>query len=466
MNVQVHVIATPPAVKTKRVASAHGYTYVLFYNNQAVGMAVVNKEDPDRFLIDSISVDFGMRGGQLGSTLLQRIVDDADRAGAKLELFAVDADDPALLRRKIAWYRRFGFIDHPTFKDKLYTDIGLWMIRYPRKRHVRAPPLAPAPKVLSDAEIKHLVKRVKRDFVFTGLQNVYSPLEDAKLYERVANPFEDLDPWQQRYLISQAMDPNIEAARTPEEANEQVAAYTYTFQKIPLGEFPVSYWEKAAGDLVARVEHDLIDDETRYLAVQVQRIYDLQHLIDRDGFDTKQPIVVAGFAHDDEKFGIDNGHHRIQALRNLVRLGKIKPNVKVPVVIRFSKDIHEYGRINYRGLTDVHHNLGRVLADAHWPQTVVTVPFTFGKRHGERKTLYTYMLRISPDRVLFETAMPMRDAKMALVRVAVAYIRHLKPGIQVVSKRRYPGDITFLRKLEKEGVFYCILGETCMEGEA
>jgi predicted GNAT family N-acyltransferase len=459
VNVQIHAI-TIPGAKTKRAPTALGHAYVLSYNNQVVGIAEVEKVNWRKYSINSIRINEELRGRKFGSLLLERVLADIDSKGAAAELFAQD-DDPAILARKVAWYGSYGFEPDP--EPALNGPGGVYMTRRPPGRRVREPRTI---KVLTDAEIKRVAKRVKREFAFTGSENTMEPLPDASYYQIASRPYEDLDPWQQRYVLSQAMDPNVESNRTPAEAHQEVAEYTCTFHSIPLHEFPVSYWEQAASRLVALVDDGTFDDETRYLAMQVQRVFDLQLKIDDEGFDRKQPIVVLGIATDNPRFAIDNGHHRIQALRNLARQGKVKPGMAVPVVIRFRKDVHVYGHAIYRGITDVHHFFGTVLGPSHWPATMVLVRFTFGKGK-DAKVLATYMKRLDSDTVLVETAMPLsREPKIDLFRVVLAYIRRKKPGIKVVSKPRYPGDLAALRRLEREGAIDCIVGETCDAEEA
>jgi GNAT superfamily N-acetyltransferase len=466
MNIHVHAILVPGSA-TKRVPSVRGYRYLVFHGNEAVGMAVIDKVDEKRYWINSITVDERSRGGKFGSVLLQRIVDDADRDGTVLELSAVDAD-PGLMERKVMWYRRYGFVEHP--ESEKYKHMGTWMIRHAVKHRVRVPPPAPGLKIFTRAEIerfaKRVAKRVKREFAFTGSENTMEPLPDAIYYQQLSDAYENLNPWQQRYVLSQAMDPNVESNRTPAEAHQEVAEYTYAFHTIPLDRFPVSYWEQAASRLVVLVDDGIFDDETWYLATQIQRVFDLQLKIDNEGFDRKQPIVVLGIATNNPRFGIDNGHHRIQALRNLARQGKAKPGMAVPVVIRFRKDVHGYGRVIYRGITDVHHFFGAVIGPSHWPATMVLVRFTFGKGK-DAKVLSTYMKRLDSNTVLVETAMPLsREPKIDLLRAVLAYIRKQKPGVKVVSKPRYPGDLATLRRLERDGAIDCIVGETCDAEEA
>lgn len=482
MTIQVHVHAIKlPA--TKRAPIYGGYEYVIFKDNQVVGAAIVEKIDADRYIIDSIKVNEPLRGGKFGSALLQRVVDDADRDDVQLELYAIDPD-PGMFARKVAWYERFGFVgqrdtSHGTHGTRPMS--GTWMLRPAAKHRVGAPPLhriqltakeaeniartrKKTREGMKEAEIKRVAKRVKHEFNFTGSQNTMEPLDDIGFYHQSSEPFADLEPWQQRYILSQAMDPNVESSRNSEEAHQEVAEYTYAFATIPLDKFPVSYWERHAGQLVIRVDDEMFDDETRYLAIQIQRVFDLQLKIEKEGFDRKQPIVVLGIASNgNPRFAVDNGHHRLQALRNLVKAGKIRSTMRVPVVIRYRKDIHGYGQSLYRGITDVHHLLKTILGDKHWPETVVTIPFTFG-RGANGKTLITYMKRLDANRISIETAMPLaREPKISMLRDAIAYIRRQRPGIQVVSKSRYPGDKAVLKQLEREGVIDCVLGETCEE---
>jgi len=110
-----------------------------------------------------------------------------------------------------------------------------------------------------------------------------------------------------------------------------IEEFTYYFDSVSVDDLPISYWEK---------------DERAYRTIE-----NLEQLMLQNGYDAKYPILLSPL--DDlteehvEGYGrvvIDGGHHRLQAVRDLIAEGKLSQDFKIPCLFRFRKDWFQYQR--------------------------------------------------------------------------------------------------------------------------
>lgn len=80
------------------------------YKHKSGAWAMVNPTtDPLVFQLDNMKVPAAERGQGIGSDLLLRICDDADRAGVTLRLTVHEDREGPTTQQLVAWYFRFGF---------------------------------------------------------------------------------------------------------------------------------------------------------------------------------------------------------------------------------------------------------------------------------------------------------------------------------------------------------------------
>jgi hypothetical protein len=84
---------------------------------------------------------------------------------------------------------------------------------------------------------------------------------------------------------------------------------------VRVSDLPISYWE----------------DKERGL----NNVIRLENLIKENGFDGNSPILLSAWT--DNRIVLDGGHHRVQALRNLINEGFLSREFKIPAIMRFRK---------------------------------------------------------------------------------------------------------------------------------
>ncbi len=134
--------------------------------------------------------------------------------------------------------------------------------------------------------------------------------------------------------------------------------YVYIFTNIAINKLPISYWENYLNYNIYSDNKIFNNDEIYSIQNIVKKIKLLEVNILKNGYNKNKPLLLRYFT--DGKIGVNGGHHRLQALRNLKRNKKIKYNL-ISCIISIRKKEIKYKRINFNGLNDYSYWLDYIL---------------------------------------------------------------------------------------------------------
>lgn len=203
-----------------------------------------------------------------------------------------------------------------------------------------------------------LAKHVKKTFDITGKRDRIMYNKRILALSKRTKPYSSLDPAMQDYLLDQVVDPNLLETTSLTDAPREVRKYVYASGRIPAREFPVSAWEEIVTEFIERVQTKQWESPTISMAKRIQKIINIQEQIEKKGYDPTKPIILEGVVLEhakrqfkdtktklwefrdvglSSKFWVENGHHRLQAIRNLIKAGKLPRGFSPPVIVRFEK---------------------------------------------------------------------------------------------------------------------------------
>ena len=179
-------------------------------------------------------------------------------------------------------------------------------------------------------------------------------------------PFETLS------LEKQAV---VEEAFKSEGISDMIQNYTYDFVTCTEDQLPASYWENPVS------KASFIDP-----VKTITKIETLEKKIQQEGFNPQFPLLLTGMS--EGRVGVDGGHHRLQAVRNLIEKNLLDRNFSIPCLIRYHKDWFNYRntKLHFPGFWDVDYKntlLTTKLAD-QW----ITIWFYRNKPLKEKKNVY------------------------------------------------------------------------------
>jgi hypothetical protein len=133
-----------------------------------------------------------------------------------------------------------------------------------------------------------------------------APIRDAKYID-------DLEPWKQD-IVHRAM--------SSEHREGEIPFHVFLFTSARPDGLPPSAWERPSTGA----------------ACHATKIAHLAGVIDRDGYSRKKPLLLFGIPVDKERarVSVEGGHHRLQAVRDLMRDKKLPATFKLPCIVFFN----------------------------------------------------------------------------------------------------------------------------------
>lgn len=247
-----------------------------------------------------------------------------------------------------------------------------------------------SPELISTSQALELVKQEFRKVTAPSkIRRGYAP---QKFHFQESRPIEDFPAVERKIIYLQLV----------EEAGEKyIEDYTYLFTSLSPDDLPISAWEQPW---------------ERYAGINPQsllpilgEIREVQDLIEKEGFKAKYPLLLTAYSRGD--FAVDGGHHRLQAVRNLIAAGKLPVDFKVPCVVRFSKRDFEYRKVNFRELLDYSVKLSDFLANPEDGEYDFRFSFprdfayAYLEKHGLnlRVKIEAFTLHENERKIIFET---------------------------------------------------------------
>lgn len=182
---------------------------------------------------------------------------------------------------------------------------------------------------------KQLARKVEKHFAFTD-PVPYLLRENARvvgLHDQSV-VFDALTPAQQAIVLDQ-----LRAEGSADTLND----YTYTFTTFKASELPSTDWERTATTFI---DHELGRDRSghgnwgspRHFPKHYNIIVGLEKAILKDGFSKDAPVLVGCLRPNEDtgRIGLNGGNHRVQAVRNLIKAGKLPEGFKIPAIATFT----------------------------------------------------------------------------------------------------------------------------------
>jgi hypothetical protein len=188
-----------------------------------------------------------------------------------------------------------------------------------------------------------IARRIKKHFAWAArrLQSTDSR-KISKIFKQ-ARPYEQWSPEIQTVIMNQLKNESESAAL-------MVDKDVYGFGRFTESELAGTYWEERARDFVEKytggeIYHANAGDMER-MPYHYNKIIQIEKLIKTRGYDPIQPIMVECFPPDpptaknprDASFFQTGGHHRLQAIRNLIKSGDLPKDFQIPVLCQFQKN--------------------------------------------------------------------------------------------------------------------------------
>jgi hypothetical protein len=268
-------------------------------------------------------------------------------------------DDPVLrarIRRKEQTLRRQELKKARTNAIKVWPMSGKW--RYSNRAVQQF-------DILANIEEKHPTKKIpKGQTSLTELSQKYTLEYKRKIARKIKNHF----AWAARRL-STTYTPKISEIFTQARPYDQwppevqaiimnqlksegegvalmVDKDVYGFGMFTEAELAGSYWEERARDFVDKYigsgkKFFANQDAMEAMPRHYNKIIQIEKMIKERGYDPAQPLMIECFPQggkDPASFFQMGGHHRLQAIRNLIKAGNLPKDFQFPVLCTFQKD--------------------------------------------------------------------------------------------------------------------------------
>jgi len=230
-------------------------------------------------------------------------------------------------------------------------------------------------------------------------------------------PFEDFSLKSQEIIKTQLLA----------EGEERVEDYLFQFLECYPDILPVSYWEEKEPGL--------------------KDIMRLEKVITEQGFDSKFPILLT--AWDEKRVVVDGGHHRLQAVRNLINEAKLPKRFQVPCLLRALKKNFNYKKKNLPFPIEDYHYILDLLKSTHQNQDQLIYIVI------EKNTIWLWLKYVNESDTLYITHLihlhQLLDLKPELVSILIKFLQSKYPNIKIVSQIKQD-DLEIYHFLKEYGI--------------
>jgi len=249
-----------------------------------------------------------------------------------------------------------------------------------------------------------------------------------------AKPFEDLTPIKKRIVVQ---------AFKEEDRLNDLEEYIFLFENMNTKVLPKSYWENILNQQIYPDNIKFNQQQIENFKRVIKKIKTIENNIIKIGYKMNKPILIRYF--EDEKIGIDGGHHRLQAIRNLIQNKKLNPSAKIPCLIILRKKDFNYKKINFKGIIDYSHQLDDLIAGRDYTKYkeifkgFIHIEFVFLINHIFRyKYVFLYIKRINNDIYV--------DFGISSIR----YKQYVPIVLEFINKKAKSMNIIVVESIDKE----------------
>ena len=202
----------------------------------------------------------------------------------------------------------------------------LWKYPGPANKAVTAQPL-------TVKQHKTISVKLSREWAYTDKRGVYAESDRIESLFKSAKPFNAWPPQTQAIIMEQLK---------AEHRDRHVDDFVYAFGTFKESEFGASYWESWALEYIdvyyyKKYKYTETSETMHDHYIKVKK---LMRLIKQNGFDYTQPLMInclPAWMDRPSKFWQSGGHHRLQAIRNLIKAGELQKSFRFPVLCCFEK---------------------------------------------------------------------------------------------------------------------------------
>lgn len=185
---------------------------------------------------------------------------------------------------------------------------------------------------------RKIARKIQKHFAWADhrLQTIYTP----KIWEifQQAKPFEQWSSDVQKVILNQLQSEGENLVLLKDQDVYAIAMFTES-------EMAGTYWEERARDFVEKYTggekiHGNAEDMER-MPYHYNKIIQIEKMIKERGYDPRQPLMIECYPPSEKReagFFQMGGHHRLQAIRNLIKSGDLPKGFQFPVLCRFQKD--------------------------------------------------------------------------------------------------------------------------------
>lgn len=203
----------------------------------------------------------------------------------------------------------------------------------------------------NNTDIDEIYRYINDNFGKSEIQD-FNVLIDDIIRKELSDfrPFEKLSISEKTKVLGQFIPESIVSTINGLEE------FLFYFIKIPMNRITKSHWEN--------FEHkpNMSDSDIRY---HVNKIIKLENRILKQGFDDKQPILLE--LNKELEYKVNGGHHRIQAVRNLIKAGVYSDDFQIPCLIYIDKKTYRqfifYKKIEFEHIFDYSFLLDSIIID-------------------------------------------------------------------------------------------------------
>lgn len=186
-----------------------------------------------------------------------------------------------------------------------------------------------------------------------------------------------------------------------ERRQEEIEDYLYFFKRLSPDILPKSYWENILSQTSYPENKKFTHEEIEGLKRVIAKIRAIERDILSQGYRRFKPILVM-YSHD-QKILLDGGHHRLQAVRNLIQKKKLPIQYKIPCLVFIKKSDFSYMKLKYKGLFDYSYRVDDIIAGREYSKNtetfkgLINVRFRFMDKQCEfaRSSMFLYIKRIN-----------------------------------------------------------------------
>jgi hypothetical protein len=143
----------------------------------------------------------------------------------------------------------------------------------------------------------------------------------------------------------------VEKSLSTEKRIGDIERFVYWFTKISTNKLGISHWEDYLRYVSFPEDKKFKQEEIESIKKPIKKIKALEYEIYKKGYNKNKPIMLQYYPDGNRVF-INGGHHRLQAVRNLINNKKLPSNFNIPCLVKIWKKDFNYRKINYKGIID------------------------------------------------------------------------------------------------------------------